>query len=195
MAREKGGPGSQLLSAAGYFALARFDPASVLALGEPKLDYLKAARHYARGEALVWQGDLAAARAERDAIPEQIAKGPRKDWPKDATVAAEAMLGITRAVLDGRIAMAESRWADAAAAFRAGAQLEETREFSDFTDPPAFWYPVRRDLAAALLAAGDAAGAQREAEAALMLRKHDPVAEQILGAARTVIARDSPLVR
>jgi hypothetical protein len=194
-AREKGGPGSQLLSASGYFALARFDPASVLALGEPKLAYLKAARHYARGEALVWQGDLAAARAERDAIPEQIAKGPRKDWPKDATVAAEAMLGITRAVLDGRIAMAESRWADAAAAFRAGALLEETREFSDFTDPPAFWYPVRRDLAAALLAAGDAAGAQREAEAALVLRKHDPVAEQILGAARTVIARDSPLVR
>ncbi|MFC0589991.1 hypothetical protein ACFFF7_11250 [Novosphingobium aquiterrae] len=195
MAREKGGPGSQLLSASGYFVLARFDPASVLALGEPKLDYLKAARHYARGEAMVWQGDLAAARIERDAIPEQIAKGPRKDWPKDATVAAEAMLGITRAVLDGRIAMAEKRWADAAAAFRTGALLEETKDFSDFTDPPAFWYPVRRDLAAALLASGDAGGAQREAETALVLRKHDPVAEQILAAAQAALAKDSPLIR
>lgn len=187
--QDKGPPWSQLLAASGYFALARFDPAAALAVPEPKLEYLKAARRYARGEALVWQGDLAGAKAERDAIVQSVAKGPRKDWPKDATVAAEAMLGITRAVLDGRIAMAEGRFSDAAAAFRTGALLEETKEFSDFTDPPAFWYPVRRDLAAALLAGGDAAGAQREAQAALDLRKLDPVAQQILAAARLALAK------
>lgn len=187
--QDKAPPWSQLLAASGYFALARFDPSAALAAPEPKLDYLKAARRYARAEALVWQGDLAGARAERDAIPESVAKGPRNDWPKDATVAAEAMLGITRAVIDGRIAMAEGRFADAAAAFRKGAVLEETKEFSDFTDPPAFWYPVRRDLAAALLAAGDAAGAQREAQASLDLRKLDPAAQQILTAARLALSK------
>lgn len=186
--QDKASPAGQLLAASGYFALARFDPAAVAALPEPKLPYLKAAWHYARGESLVWRGDVKAALAERDAIPTALAKAPAKDWPHDGTVAAEQMLGITRAVLEGRAAMAERRWADAAEAFRKGAALEETPEFSDFSDPPAFWYPVRRDLAAALLAAGDAAGAQREAEAALLLRRHDPVAEQTLAAARSLLA-------
>lgn len=189
-AREKGSAAMQLLSASGYFALARFDPASVMALTEPRLDYLKAAWHYARAESLAWQGDLSAALVERDAIPTSIAKIDPAKPPHDGTVAAEQMLGITRAVIAGRIAMAERRWEDAAKAFREGAELEETRSFSDFTDPPAFWYPVRRDLAAALLAAGDAAGAQREAEAALRLRKHDPVAEATLASARRALVKD-----
>lgn len=49
-----------------------------------------------------------------------------------------------------------------------------------FSDPPAFWYPVRRDLAAALLAAGDKAGARRELDASLKLRPKDPVATAML---------------
>ncbi|MBK9012413.1 hypothetical protein [Novosphingobium sp.] len=188
---DKARPWSQLLAASGYFALARFDPASVGALPEPKLGYLKAAWHYARGESLVWAGDLTGARAEAAAIPLTLVQGK----PERDAVAAEQMLGITRAVLEGRIAMAEARWKDAADLFRKAAEIEETEEFSDFSDPPAFWYPVRRDLAAALLAAGDAAGAQREAEASLRLRQLDPVAMQVLAAARTALDRDSPLVR
>ena len=193
--RDEPEPWSELLAASGYYAIARFDPASVMALPEPKLGYLKAAWHYARGESLVWAGDLAAAKRERGAIPAQLAKGVPKDWPQDGSAAAEQMLGITRAVLEGRIAMAEGRYADAAKAFRLGAETQETKEFAYFTDPPAFWYPVRRDLAAALLAAGDAAGARREAEASLRLRQLDPVAEQVLAAARSAVARDSPLLR
>ena len=189
--RDKAEPWWELLAASGLFAMARFDPAATLQLPEPKLPYLKAAWHYARGESQVWAGDLAAARQEIEAIPARIATGK----PDKEAIAAEQMLGITRAVLTGRIAMAEQRWADAAAAFREGAVLEETESFSDFTDPPAFWYPVRRDLAAALLAAGDAAGAQREAEAALALRKHDPVAQRTLAATRARLALDSPLLR
>ena len=185
--RDEPEPWSELLAASGYYAVARFDPASVMALPEPKLGYLKAAWHYARGESLVWAGDLAGAKREREAIPAQLAKGVPRDWPQDGSAAAEQMLGITRAVLEGRIAMAEGRYADAAKAFRLGAETEETKEFSYFTDPPAFWYPVRRDLAAALLAAGDAAGARREAEASLRLRQLDPAAEQILAAARAAI--------
>ena len=182
-------PATELLAASGYFALARFDPATVMALPQPKLAYLKAAWHYARAESLVWMGDLAGARREREAIPIAVAAGQPADWPSDGTTAAEQMLGITRAVIDGRIAMAERRWADAAAAFRKGAAFEETKEFAYFSDPPAFWYPVRRDLAAALLAGGDAAGAQREAEASLKLRVRDPAAEQILAEAKAALAK------
>lgn len=186
--RDKGEPWWELLAASGLFAMARFDPAATLELPEPKLPYLKAAWHYARGESQVWAGNLAAARQEIEAIPASIATGK----PDKEAIAAEQMLGITRAVLTGRIAMAEQRWGDAAIAFREGAVLEETESFSDFTDPPAFWYPVRRDLAAALLAAGDAAGAQREAAQALTLRRNDPVALRTLAAARARLALDSP---
>ena len=76
--------------------------------------------------------------------------------------------------------MAEQRWNDAGAAFRAAAEIEETEDFMQFSDPPAFWYPVRRDYAAALLAAGDKAGAKRELEATLKLRPKDPVATAML---------------
>ena len=165
-------PAEQLLAAAGYFALARFDdPAAVLAVPEPKLPYLQAALHYARGEALLWQRDIAAAKAELAAIPEKIAEKPDKD-----NRAAEQMLGIVRGVLAGRIAMTEARPADAAKAFTAAAELEETKDFRQFSDPPAFWYSVRRDVAEALLAMGDAAGARHAAEASLKLRSRDPVA-------------------
>jgi hypothetical protein len=164
---------SALLSASGYFALARFDPAATASLPEPKVPYLKAAWRYARGEAAAWRGDLAALRAERAAIPAAIAKPGKQDL---GTRTAEAMLTIVRGVLDGRAAMAEKRWGDAAGAFRGAAEAEESTDFTQLSDPPAFWYPVRRDLAEALLAAGDRAGAAREVEAALKLRANDPAA-------------------
>ena len=176
--REDGGPTMQLLAALGYEAVARFDPASVAALPEPKLPYLKAAWHYARGEAAATAGDGAAVKREMDAIPLTIAR-PKKHESK----APEQMLAITRAVLAGRIAMLNGDPRAAAEHFRTAADLEETPEFNDFTDPPAFWYPVRRDVAAALLAAGDAKGAKEAAEASLKLRVKDPVAEALLAKA------------
>lgn len=182
--REAAEPVSQLLAAAGYYALARFDdPATVLALTEPKLPYLKAAWHYARGEVLAGRGDVAGIEAELAAIPvtlaaPQLAAKPRRKAKDEEEVspAPEQMLGITRAVLQGRVAMLQGRPADAAKAFTAGAEIEETKDFGQFSDPPAFWYPVRRDVAVALLAAGDAAGAQRELVASLKLRPKDPTA-------------------
>jgi tetratricopeptide (TPR) repeat protein len=172
-ARTEAEPVMQLLTAAGYFASGRFEtPETVLALAEPKLPYLKAAWHYARGEAFAARRDSAGLGSEIAAIPQRIATGKIND----ETRAPEQMLGITRAVLQGRLALIEGRKADAAAAFKTAAEIEETPDFSRFTDPPAFWYPVRRDLAAALLAAGDRAGALRELEASLKLRPKDPVA-------------------
>jgi tetratricopeptide (TPR) repeat protein len=173
--RDDASPPAQLLAALGYEAIARFAPQDVATLPEPKGAYLKAAWHYARGEAAVARGDAAAIEAERAAIPESINPVTAMTPP-----APELMLGITRGVLAGRLATLRGDHRAAADAFRAAAELEETDSFNDFSDPPAFWYPVRRDLAAALLAAGDVAGARREAEASLKLRMKDPVAEALL---------------
>ena len=181
--REEGSPTMQLMAALGYEAVARFDPRSVAALPEPKLPYLKAAWHYARGEAAASAGDAAAVKAEMDAIPPTIAK-PKKHDSK----APEQMLGITRAILAGRLAMLGGDPKGAAEHFRAAADIEETPAFNDFTDPPAFWYPVRRDVAAALLAAGDAKGAKEAAEASLKLRMKDPVAEALLAKANAQLS-------
>jgi len=184
--RETAEPFSQMLAAAGYFAMARFDdPAAVLALTEPKLPYLKAARHYARGEAMVWLRDLAGAKAELAAIPAQVVEGK---IDRDHR-APEQMLGITRGVLEGRIAMGEGRYKDAVKAFTTAAEIEETKDFMQFSDPPAFWYPVRRDVAAALLASGDAGGARAAAEESLRLRPRDAEAEDVLRRAEGMAAR------
>jgi len=177
-------PPMQLLAALGYEAVAHFDPPSVAALPEPKLPYLKAAWHYARGEAAATAGDAAAVKREMDAIPVTIAKPKKGD-----SQAPEQMLEIMRGVLAGRLAMIRGDPKAAADAFRQAADIEETRAFNDFTDPPAFWYPVRRDVAAALFAAGDAAGAKQAAEASLKLRMKDPVAVAVLAKATSLAER------
>lgn len=168
-------PVMQLLASAGYFALARFDdPKAMLARPEPKLPYLKAAWHYARGEAFAKLGDLAGLKAEIAALPADALAKADPDMK-----APDQMVAIVRLVLTGRLAMAEGRWADAQAAFKSAAEIEETDDFMQFADPPAFWYPVRRDYAAALLAGGDKAGALREVDASLKLRPKDPVALEL----------------
>jgi tetratricopeptide (TPR) repeat protein len=172
------GPIDQLLGASGYYAMARFDPAATLTLPEPKLPYLKAAWHYARGEALAWKGDVAAAKAEREQIPPTLVTGKIGD-----AAPAEQMLVILRGVLAGRIAMLEGEPREAAKAFEAAAITEESTDFMRFSDPPAFWYPVRRDVAAALLAAGDRKGAAAAAQASLKLRPRDPAAMETLARA------------
>ncbi len=178
-AQEEGGFFGQLLLSSAYFAMGRFEsPMAVLELEEPKLPYLKAAWHYARGEAYAFLGDTEKMMAEREAIPVRMDLSEAEE--EDRLAAADQMLAITRAVLVGRRAMMEGRYHDAAASFAEAAIIEETEDFSRFSDPPAFWYPVRRDLAQALLATGDKDGALREARATLKVRPRDPVAEALI---------------
>lgn len=178
-AQEEGGFFGQLLLSSAYFAMGRFEsPVAVLELEEPKLPYLKAAWHYARGEAYAFLGDTEKMMAERDAIPVRVELSEADE--ENRLAAADQMLAITRAVLVGRRAMMEGRYHDAAASFAEAALIEETEDFSRFSDPPAFWYPVRRDLAQALLATGDKEGALREARATLKVRPRDPVAEALI---------------
>ncbi|HMC91317.1 MAG TPA: hypothetical protein VKI45_02545, partial [Allosphingosinicella sp.] len=77
-------------------------------------------------------------------------------------------------------AMMEKRPAEAALAFKQAAELQESKDFSSVSDPPAWYYPIRRDLAEALLASGDKAGAAKAAAAALVYRPKDPGTEALL---------------
>ena len=70
--------------------------------------------------------------------------------------------------------MMEGRPQEAIIAFRQAAEIQESADFSAFADPPAWYYPLRRDLGAAMLAAGDKLGARAEADKALKYRPMDP---------------------
>jgi len=162
----------QMVAGTGYFAEARYaDPHKVLALPEPALPYVKAYWHYARGEAAARLGDAPLVRKEAATIPQHI--GPEK--ADDASDGAGRMMRIAHLVLDGRAAMLENKPAEALVAFKAAAKMQETRAFLSFSDPPAFWYPVRRDMAAALLAMGKPKDALREAETTLAAVPREPV--------------------
>jgi tetratricopeptide (TPR) repeat protein len=154
-----------------YVALARYAPDKALALPELNEPKLILYRHYARGEALMLKGDAAGARVELKALAAMkgdIRKSP--EWR------------IAQDVLAGRIALAQGRTSEAARLFERAAKLQETK-LSDSWDPPGWWYPVRRSLAAAWLKAGDFQKAKAEAETSLKLWKLDPLALWVLGKA------------
>lgn len=170
-------PFQQLMGAAGYLALSKFAPAAeVLALPAPKLPFMKAMWHYARGEVHARSGNVAAVRLEHG----EIRGEPGKPGDDDTLALTQQMTLIARSVLDGRAAMMDRRFGEAAAAFRQAAELQEDPKFSAVADPPAWYYPVRRDLAAALFAGGDSVGARKEAEATLTYRQKDPPTLRLL---------------
>jgi hypothetical protein len=176
----------QMVAGTGYFAEARYaDPHKVLALPEPTLPYVRAYWHYARGEAAARLGDAALVRKEAAAIPDHI--GPEKY--EDATDGASRMMRIAHRVLDGRAAMLDNRPDAALVAFKAAAKMQETKAFLGFSDPPAFWYPVRRDMAAALLAMGKPKDALREADATLKAVPKEPVTLAIKAEAEASLGR------
>ena len=175
-----------VIRAATWYAAGLHAPVEdVMRMAVPEGALMKAMRLYARGEAQARAGNAAAVRAEAAALaafragPDGRALGARP---------VEALVEMTEQVLLGRAAMIEGRYDMAAAAFRKGTALQEGAGFG--SDPPPFWYPVRRSLAAALLAGGDAAGARRQLVAALAEWPDDPLglllmarAEEKLGSA------------
>ncbi len=154
-----------------YVALARYAPDKMLALKPSSRDEkeFRAYHAYGRGEAMLQKGDAAGARVELGKLRKVAADNP------------EAQVAIT--VLEGRIAMAEGNTRAAIASFSKGAALQE-KEFGGWMDPPDWWYPVRRSLAAAYLKVGDYAKAEAEASASLKEWKHDPLALWVLGRAQ-----------
>ncbi len=176
--RDKADAYDQLIAANGYFAMALFaPPAEVLALPKPKLEVAEAAWHYARGEAFARMSNAAGVRAEAAAIRGSTAKLSANDGSQQG----QQLTLIARNVLAGRAAMMENRPQDAIIAFRQAAEIQQSADFSVFADPPAWYYPVRRDLGAAMLAAGDKPGARAEADKALKYRPKDPGTLVLLG--------------
>jgi tetratricopeptide (TPR) repeat protein len=154
-----------------YIAYGRFAPDKALAIPEQPSDapYMKTMRHYARGEAFAARGDAKAALAEAAAI--------RGTPGGDSNV-----VSIAAAVLEGRAAMLKGDPGAAAKAFAAAAALQE-RVYATNFDPPPWWYPVRRSLAAAELAAGKPDAAAKDAQASLKTWPGDPLALRVLSEA------------
>ena len=160
-----------------YAAEGRFaSRAQVAALSDPGRDkpYLQAMWRYARGESAARAADTMAVQAEATAIATVPTAG--------FTGHQGAVVKVAQLVLQGRAAMLEGKPAAAAGFFRQAAGIQEA-QFTDYRDPPLWWYPVRRSLAAALLQAGQAAAAQTESRAALKAWMDDPLTLQVLARA------------
>jgi tetratricopeptide (TPR) repeat protein len=153
---------AQMRLGTAYFVYGRFgSPADLAALADPgaKLPYGHAMWLYAKGEAAARWGDVAVVKAQAAAIG--VAPADLKRFAAFEPQ-AQAMIDIARLVLTGRAAMMEGRFADAEAAYRRAADLQEAK-LGGLSDPPSWWYPVRRSVAAALEAQGRSEAAAEEA--------------------------------
>ena len=146
---------------------ARYDPKRMLSLPEPAADSPETQffYHYARGEAFAALGDAKSVAAEIEKI-----SGDGRTFK------------IARAVLTGRLAMLQHRFADAAQAFEQ-AVTEQDGYSPHAWDPPPWWYPVRRSAAAAWLADRQYAKAAEAAQKSLIAWPYDPLALLILAKA------------
>jgi len=163
-------------------ALARFDPDRALAVGagkdEPRM--LAIYRHYARGEAFAAKRDVTGVRREAAAIAALRAEGAKPvDLGGEMDVAE-----ISHGVLLGRAAMIARKPGEAVGHFeRAALAQEKAFPVPKNFDPPPWWYPVRRSLAAAYLKAGKPTEAATAARASLAEWPHDALALRILARA------------
>ncbi len=101
----------------------------------------------------------------------------QKPGPKDKDETGLSLAGMAQRVLQGRGEMLAGRPADAARTFAGAAGMQE--RFKWGMDPPPWWYPVRRSLAAAYLKAGRNADALREASASLKAWPQDALALRV----------------
>jgi hypothetical protein len=168
-----------------YMAIGAFDADRALAIPEREQDpyIVKAMRHYARGEAFAARGDAKAAMAESRALRKLNRKGAGPNAPTMAELAAK--------VLEGRSLMLSGEPHKAARVFEQAARLQESA-FADDFDPPPWWYPVRRSLAAARLKAGDYKAAEAEARESLKRWPNDAVALWVLSQAERQQGQAAP---
>jgi tetratricopeptide (TPR) repeat protein len=155
-----------------YVVLGRHDPDAALAIPDTSSGDVRLAayRSYARGEAHLQKGDIRSALAEVRAI---------EALPGERSLPERR---IAASVIRARAEMAAGRPLAAAALYEAAAIIQES-QLSDNWDPPLWWYPVRRSVAAAYLAGGDFARAEANARASLAAWEHDPLAQFVLAGA------------
>jgi tetratricopeptide (TPR) repeat protein len=174
----------ETLAGVAYAALGRFAATEMVlaapdtAAGNP---FLQAMRHYARGEAelrLKRVADLRAEAAQVHIPSENTFFGPQ---PVEAVLTR-----IARLTLQGDADLLDGQPDAAITAFTQAAALQDAR-LGQGGDPPSWWFPARRDLAAALLAKGDAAGAAAQASAVLLHWCLDPISLEILARAQQAL--------
>ncbi len=171
-------PRTQMLGTATFYTTGLFgEVAAVLAMAEPTNVFDRAQYRYARGEALARRGDAAGVRAEAAAI---AALRAGRDSP-GLTPGRRELTEIFQYVLEGRAAMLAGDAAAAQTAYRRAMATQLAAGFG--MDPPLFWYSVRRSLAAANLAAGDARNARAQIYASLRRWPNDALALYVLSQA------------
>lgn len=149
------------------------DPDRVLAMPAPiaSAAYLRVAWRYARGEAMFRKHDTAGLKAELAALRREQQAVPASRSPNFAKT-YKALVQMPALVLEGRLAVLQNRPAAAVNAFGKAAKLQDGAWMGQ--DPPLWWYPIRRSLAAAYLRQGDLPKARTAVDAALKLRPKDP---------------------
>ncbi len=150
-----------------WLARARYaEPAAVLGAPKPADPVAESLWRYARGEALARKGDAAGVAAEAAAL-DRLMKA--RGGPSGDTGAKIAVL-----VLQGRAALLAGRAKEGADLFRRAADLRD--RLDTYPDPPIWPATPRRSLGAALLLAGDVAGARAELARSLTHDREDPLA-------------------
>jgi hypothetical protein len=169
---------TQMLGTATFYTTGLFGEVdAVLAMPEPANVFDKAQYRYARGEALARRGDAAGVRGEAAAI---AALRTGRDSPGLGPRGGQ-LAEIFQYVLEGRAAMLAGNAVAAQAAYRRAMERQLAADFG--MDPPLFWYSVRRSLAAATLAAGDAGSARAQIYASLRRWPNDALALYVLSQA------------
>ena len=177
-------------AASAWYAQGRFaDPDKVLAMAAPsdRTPLVRAMWRYARGEALARKGDASGVRAEAAAV---AVNAREMAGFRGGEGQVKAMLLIARETLLGRAAMLDGRYAEAEGHYRKAASKQESA-FGDGGDPPTWWYPARRGVAAALLAAGKPDKALAEANAVLAKWPKDPMSLLVVSRAQAALGRQT----
>jgi len=152
-------PGVEFFNTIPLLALTQFGLwDEVLAEPQPpaNLEYSNAVWHYVRATAFAQKGDVDAARDEYASFT------PLRDetdvvFLDSIYYPATSLLTIADALIQGEIATAEGRHDDAIGFYKIAV---ETQDELPYTEPPFWYYPTRHSLGKAMLAAGDAAGAE-----------------------------------
>jgi tetratricopeptide (TPR) repeat protein len=149
----------------------------------PKLPLLRAGWLFARGMAAAASGDVRKAEAERkaflqarDVVPANSMAGPQNS--------SAALLAVAAPVLDARIAEAKG---DRKAAIASWIKAVEAEDALAYDEPPAWYYPTRESLGAALFADGQLAEAEKVFRADLERNLRNP--RSLLGLAESLKAQ------
>jgi tetratricopeptide (TPR) repeat protein len=143
-----------------YFVLLRFGKWSdIIALPQPaaSLQLTTILWHYARGIAYASSGDLPRARAEQQAFAAGASQVPPAT-PVGTLNTAGQLFAVAKPLLEGKLAWAAGDRPGSISSFRTAVVADDALYYDE---PPAWYYPVRETLGAALLQTGDAVEAER----------------------------------